>query len=325
MTVAESRVVVGRGVSAILAIVLIVSCESQSPTGPPTQTPGPTPSGSLQLQEVVVAGAPAVLYPGKSQSARAVAHYNDGSYVDVTSSATWSSSDPACAAEAGQIAGVSAGIAEIRAAFGGMTSAAVRVACGYVVTITTTENFPTKDVRVPGVEGEVLDGPLAGTTFVTDGNGEAVLPPVMTGGFRIRFKKSGFTNQVEVIRELPRDTTFGVAMVPEFGVRREFVGGCADGEVNLDFTTPRAGPLRLTVELTAVAPTHYSSLHVRGEVSRREGGQIVDVEDYADPEPYHEPNSATAMAPAGDYKLYVFMYPCYESATRWRAVLEYAR
>jgi hypothetical protein len=313
-----------RRIVAALAVIFAASC-SPSPTAPPAQPQAPTPSGSRQLQEVVIAGVPSVVHPGTSQSARAVAHYSDGSYVDVTGSATWSSSDPACAANAGQIAGVAAGIAEIRAAFGGMASAAVRVACGYVVTITTTENFPTKDVRVPGVEGEVLDGPLAGTTFVTDTRGEAVLPPVMSGGFRIRFKKSGFTNQVEVIRELPRDTTFGVAMVPEFGVRREFVGGCHDGEDDVRFSTPRAGPMRLTIELTEVAAP-YPGTSAYGYVISESEGVVIVVADYATPPSYAEPRSLTYQAAAGEYRFEVLTGLCsLPDSMGWRAVLEYAR
>lgn len=299
----------------LLVALLAAACDSSSPAGPPASTH----TGTFELRDVLIVGAPEIVHPGRKQGARAVAQYSDGGYLDVTRAATWSSSDPACGVSAGEVSGVAAGIAEIRAAFGGRVSPPARVACGYVVTITTTENAPTKHVRVPGVAGEVLDGPLAGHTFVTDSSGQAVLPPVAAAGFRIRLTKEGFTSQTETIRELPRDTAFGVAMVPTFGKRREFVGGCSGDSAQFDFRTTRSGPIRLTVDLTDLSEPN---LRVQGDVYALPSFErIVRASDYSDP-PFDEPPSATAQAAAGDYRLDVYM-SC-SSASRWRAVLEYS-
>lgn len=314
-----------------LALVagLAVACGgSATPTSPSTSNT--TNSPQSQLREITILAPPASVHIGKTEMLRAVAQYADGNFVDVTKESVWRSSDAACKVTSDAVVtGMSAGVAEITAAIGDVKSAPARVACGFVITVTTHENFPTEHVTVPGTEGTVFDGPLAGHTFVTDSAGRAVLPPVAAPDFSIHFKKPGFENFTHRVKELPREIATGIPLVPEFGQSREFAGGCpAVGEALPEqrFTMPRAGKIRVRLEFVQSGAGEIPRARISGSVRPVAGGGSLEIsveEKFFAWEPLSV-STAEFRGTPGDYLIRLFSTSCVPS-DRWRAFLEYSR
>lgn len=311
---------------------LVAACNSH-PAGvapPNTREPGSHTNNQPELRSIHILGAPANVHIGASATARAVALYSDGGYVDVTDRAAWRSAAGACSVSAaGLITGMSAGFAEITADFGGVSSAPVRVACGFVITVTVHETFPTEHIAVPGTRGEVLDGPLAGHTFITDDNGRATLPPVAAAGLTLHLKKPGFENTVQRVVDLPREVSLRVPLTPEFGQRRELGGGCetaGSSTILTDgFTMPRAGKVRLFVEFTR-NDTDIPNAEVRGTVQPVAAGSSMTTAAFElSPGPGGpRPGTAEMRTDAGPYTITFRAANC-DALHRWRAVLEYSR
>ena len=79
---------------------------------------------SAPLVSLLVTPARAVVAPGGNRRFFALATYGDGITLDVTATATWSSSAPAIATvSSGAASGLAAGSASIQASFGGFTGA----------------------------------------------------------------------------------------------------------------------------------------------------------------------------------------------------------
>jgi hypothetical protein len=320
--------------SLSLAVALAASCGASSPTTPPPPQTGSNNS-TLQLREIAILTPPSTVQIGKTETLRAVATYSDGGFVDVTKEALWSSSHEACrVSSGGSITGVSAGTAEIVATVGNVKSAPARVACGFVITITTHESAPTDTVIIPAVTGQVIGGSLAGLTFTTDENGRAVLPPVASAGFQVRLSKPGFEPYIQSVTELPREQTLSVPMVPDFGEQQEIIGTCTWRDNLISGTVPfvmrRDGKIRVTVQLieattlTGVAPYvrlsgDVSLPMVQGEVRSVSASLNARVS----PPPSAISSEARAAA-AGSYGLYYSVSGC-DGSTRWRMLVEHTR
>jgi uncharacterized protein YjdB len=108
--------------------------------GTRTATATMTVPGEISLTSIQVTPPSASIGVGTSQSFMATAMYNDGSSEDVTSSATWSSSDTAVASVAAGVAtAVAEGSATISASYQGETgSAALTVTGGEPTGLTVT-------------------------------------------------------------------------------------------------------------------------------------------------------------------------------------------
>jgi hypothetical protein len=319
-------------VRLVLAAVLvsaIAGCESTpaSPTSPP---PGQIPAtGAPQLREIKIIGAPAAIHFGTSAALKAVAAYSDGTFVEVTQSATWRSTDPACrVAAAGTLEAVGGATAEITAESAGLKSAAVSVACGHFITIATHENSPTEHVVVPGVQGLVLDGPLAGYTFVTDSRGQATLPPVGAADFGLQFKKAGFENYGHRVTQLPGETSIRIPMVPEFTAQVVFQGQCSSASFqrlieNYNFVTGRTGKVRMTVDLQSDALAPFAELFgtIEGVVGQ------VSAHASVHERPAFPPNRPVAemRVGAGQYRMSLSALSGCSPTDFWRATLEYSR
>jgi hypothetical protein len=309
----------------------VSACDTATTPSVPTFPTPVTPTTEPELREVRLLDAPSNLRIGQTAYVRALAAYSDGGLVDVTGQASWSSTADACAVAKGTVTGVSAGVAEIRAQVDGLQSAVARIACGYVITVTTHESLPTEHVMVPGVTGEILEGPLAGYRFATDGKGQAMLPPVAAPGFRIQFKKHDFENEVVDVRQLPLQTSLDVALTPEPNALIERTGVCRDvifgTTVRVPFIQGRAGKVRLSVRLLATPgapwePDVSATVYKDGDDT-----VILMVSDYIGP-PSHTnpdwPTSAEGHTSAGAHALYYAANDC-GPATEWRAVVEYVR
>ncbi len=120
----------------VLAFVLVsAACGSKGPT-PPTPVPGSTQQ-TPTLTSVTVTSPNSAITVGQTEQFTATAIFSDSTTQNVNSTATWTSSNNSVATVSGSglVNAVSAGSADIRAAFQGMTgsktfqvNAAARVA-----------------------------------------------------------------------------------------------------------------------------------------------------------------------------------------------------
>lgn len=319
---------------AVFLAAIGVACDRSpiSPSLPNTNQPGSSSSTQPQpqLRDVKIVGAPAVVHMGTSANLTAAAAYADGTFVDVTSAATWRSSHDACRASGGgMVEAVGGGTAQITATFAGVTSVPVPVACGIFLTVTTHENFPTEHVTVPAVQGEILDGLLAGHTFVTDANGRASLPPAGDSGFLIHVKKPGFENYAYRVRQPSRETNIRIPMTPEFTAQVAFQGQCSSASFqrlieNYPFTTGRMGKLRMRVDLQSDGLAPFAQLFgtIEGVVGRVSAHASV-----LEKPPSWQPNQPIAemRVDAGNYQMRLAALSGCSPTDFWRVTLEYSR
>ena len=105
----------------IAAALVSVSCGSKSsPTSPPpANTPPPAPT----LANVALNSGRTTITVGETEQFSATANFSDNSTQNVSSTATWTSTNTGVATvnASGLVSAVTAGSAEIRAAFQGMT------------------------------------------------------------------------------------------------------------------------------------------------------------------------------------------------------------
>ena len=185
---------------------------SDSPTTPSPSAPVPTISGVSISGEAPAAGA--------TSQFNATVTLSDGTSESVTQRATWESSDSSVATvnSSGQVTGLTSGEVEIRAKYQAVTGAlrfTVRSARPtFVISGLVHEPSPNLNTAVRDVRIEVVGGSLANQVFSSDERGRFSLPPVQGGDFFIYFKKPGYDDARFWVRELPRDGSPDVALVP---------------------------------------------------------------------------------------------------------------
>ncbi|KLU61844.1 bacterial Ig-like domain (group 2) [Peptococcaceae bacterium CEB3] len=104
-------------------------------TWPAPDTSNYVNNSTPTVQSLTVSPSSASVQVGHTQAFTATAHYSDGSSSDVTSSASWTSSDTSVATMSGNVvSGVSAGTSTISATYGGFSGSG---------TITVTATAPT--------------------------------------------------------------------------------------------------------------------------------------------------------------------------------------
>jgi hypothetical protein len=107
----------------VLAFVLVFAACGNGPTQPDPPPPPPPPPSNTMLTSVTVTSPNNAVTVGQTEQFTATANFSNGTTQAVTSTATWTSSNNGVAtvAATGLASGVSAGTADIRAAFQGMT------------------------------------------------------------------------------------------------------------------------------------------------------------------------------------------------------------
>lgn len=129
------------------ATTLKATVDGISGTATLTVTPA-----AASLSSITVTPATASLAAGASQQFTATGNYSDGSTANLTSSVTWTSSDPSVATinAAGLASGVAAGSATITAALNGVTGAASLTVTATVATLTSIAVTPPNPTFTAG-------------------------------------------------------------------------------------------------------------------------------------------------------------------------------
>src|ERR1700690_15709 len=112
------------GVFSLMCVLALAACGSSTP----------------KLQQISILPTPATIDAGTTQAFQATGHYSDSSTQDVSSSATWSSSDTSIATitSAGVATGVKAGTVTITATLSGISGTASLTVTQQLVSIDVT-------------------------------------------------------------------------------------------------------------------------------------------------------------------------------------------
>jgi hypothetical protein len=166
--------------TALVAALTPIAC-SRNDAAPTT----PTPPAAASVTSIAVTGsAPPV---GLTAQFTATATLSNGTTQNVTSQATWQSSNPAVATvtSAGVVTGVTPGEVDITATnqtIAGRARVTV-VPAAYSVSGVVTD--ATSGGVLPNINMQITSGPSAGTSTKTDGSGAYTLGGVLTGAMNL--------------------------------------------------------------------------------------------------------------------------------------------
>jgi hypothetical protein len=168
--------IIGRSVVALAVAALAVGC-SKSPTGPSEATGGGT------VTQVTLGGNLSAPEGGTSQLT-ATASKSDGTTQDVTSQATWNSSDPTVAtvSATGMLSSLKEGTANISAAFGAQTGRGTAHVTAALFDVTIVANSVTAQSSCDDLFEGSANGEFALRTqvFLRDGT---TVPVHSTDGY----------------------------------------------------------------------------------------------------------------------------------------------
>lgn len=185
-----------------------------------TTNGGPAGPSSPTVTSVTVTGTLTLVNIGQTSQLSATAHFAKGTTQNVTTQATWSSSDSTIAtvSPGGLVTSVAVGTATITATYqsvAGTTRVTVTRPAAYVLSGAVAESVPTTSTMLSGARVEFLDGVNQGRFATTDSSGHYQITQVPAGTFNLRATMAGY---VEATRQVTvnADTTvdFGLAPTP---------------------------------------------------------------------------------------------------------------
>ena len=216
---------------------------------------------------------------GQQFALRAMANYSDSTTQDVSTQASWQSSNPAAAevAAGGAVRAVSAGTADIRATFNNVNgSLRLEVVPAPVVLpgIAGRVTDATTNQPIGRVEVAVLDGPNAGRQTLTDDAGNYSLTSLTMGSFTVRFVKDGYVTQTRGLT-LTADTRIELALTPSTNVS----GFYGTYSIGISITSQSCGEFPVTMDPTGTLVlsgrpdgTGFTATITERGVSRTYGG-----------------------------------------------------
>jgi hypothetical protein len=179
-------------VIALLAVSAgwVAGCGSNSGPTAPTLASAPRMTG------LTIKGATTLTQPGQSSQLSAEAKFSDGSVMDVTSTANWSSSDSRVATISlhGLLTAMSYGKATINVFSTGGSSANASAAVTVLpdgTIILSGRITEAGDVPLAAARVEIIGGPMSGRAAVTDQSGRYALIGVK-GVVQMRVTKDGY-------------------------------------------------------------------------------------------------------------------------------------
>lgn len=311
---------------ALLSIGMFIVSGCGGGGTPPAPTPvTPTVTGV----SVTGAGTPAV---GDSAQLTATATMSDGTTQVVTAQATWESSNQAVTTitPAGVASFLGQGDADIKATYktvSGTAHVTVTTKTPPKFTLTGTVTDVTNGNALPGVNARILDGPDAGKSAVTDGNGKFSITGVSAGTFLVQFTRSDYeTRSVGVV--LNGDTAVEVKITANQASVTRFYGTYLTnltilqqtcdfpfsvgptGTVKLEGNTSGSS-LTVTIVERGTTRTYTGSMKADGSFSGGGGGVIAGFSPPKEKHEYTGSFSGTATGTRVDaVELVNFTIPC---------------
>lgn len=197
-------------VLALLAL-LATACGDEPATSAPT---GPT---SPTVTSVTISGTLTIGNIGLTSQLTATAHLAKGTTQDVTSQATWTSSNTNIATvSAGTVVATNVGAVTITAVYQnvtGSTRVTITRPLTYTLSGVVTESVPTTSTVLPGARVELMDGVNQGRFAVADASGRYELTGAAAGSFSIHATQAGYTDVTQQVT-ISANTTLNFALVP---------------------------------------------------------------------------------------------------------------
>jgi hypothetical protein len=180
----------------VLIGLIILGCDNSRPT-PPTPPVGPSPP-SRAATGVRIEG-PASIAPGASAQYRLIASFDDGSTGDVTSQATWTTSNASVltVSPGGMVRGTSRGESALSARYSNRTTH-VYVLVLEDGTYRVTGRVTESGGGLSGARVEVVAGTGAGLTATTGSGGSYALYG-LAGTVQIEVVLDGFEKETRTI------------------------------------------------------------------------------------------------------------------------------
>jgi carboxypeptidase family protein/Big-like domain-containing protein len=191
-----------------LTLGAVASCGRN--TSNPMAHTAPTPAAAV----LRITGNGALTAVGQTTQLSAQATFADGSTKDLTLTAHWTSMDDGIATVSpiGLVTAIDLGRTTIHANIDSPAAASAFAVTvlpegTYILAgrVTTTSDFPLKDVSV-----EIVDGPMSGRTAITDAVGRYSFKGV-TGVHEVRASKDGYVSATTPVSSDTEHVNFGLA------------------------------------------------------------------------------------------------------------------
>ncbi len=207
-----------RGLSGLVVLVFLAAGCGDSGTATPDSPTGPS---SPTVTSVTITGTLTIGNTGQTSQMSATAHFAKGTSQNVTTTATWASSDAAVAtiSPTGLITSMGIGAVTITATYqnvSGTTRVTVTRPPAYVLSGVVTESVPTTSIVLSGVRVDFTDAANQGRFATTDSTGHYEITQLPGGNYTVRAALAGYedsTKQVAVNANATLD--FGLIPAPK--------------------------------------------------------------------------------------------------------------
>jgi hypothetical protein len=272
---ADTRFLCLLGVLAALS-----GCGGGSPTPPTTTSTTTTTTSTSSVVGLAVTGASGQSAPGQTTQLTATATMSDGTNQNVTSQATWDSSNAAIAtvSNAGLVTAVAAGDADIRASYRSLNSSARISVAPAAKPRHRLSGVLTDQINGRGVEQarvDVTNGTNAGRTTTTATDGTYSFSDLIEDSFTIRFS-SPFYEAAERSVTLSSDARMDVVMKPNADVSPfygKYIVSLSIRQQNCEFPVTPAATAELTLSGSKDGTTFNATIFERDNL-RSYGGRM---------------------------------------------------
>jgi hypothetical protein len=204
--------VVRRICSLAVLVFLASSCGDSTTSNAPTGPSSPT------VTSVTVTGTLTIGNIGQTSQLTATAHFAKGTTQDVTTQATWASSDATIAvvSPSGLVTSSGLGTATITATYhdvSGATKVTVTRPPAFTISGLVTESVPTTSTVLAGARIEFTDASNEGRFATTDSSGRYQITQVPAGTYNVRATLSGYVDSTKQVR-VTADAIADFALVP---------------------------------------------------------------------------------------------------------------
>lgn len=176
-----------------------------------------SPSTAAATALKILGAANSRIVIGDTAQFTAIATMSNGATADVTSSAVWSTSDPAILAVSagGKVTGLKEGSADVRAAYQGVTDKDYTTVQPFLMFVAygTVTAAPPDFGPLSGVRVDITPAPTGSLSTTTNAAGDYAFPPLKGGNYTITVSRDGFHGQTRTLTAT-RDIRTDFPLVP---------------------------------------------------------------------------------------------------------------